>query len=57
MLLQAAATTLDLIETGEITAHGTLASLLTPEPHRPVPDGTHQIVTTGRKPRTHSTRQ
>ena len=39
MLLEAAATTLDLIETGEVTAHGTLASLLTPEPHRPVPDG------------------
>lgn len=40
MLLEAAATALDLIETGEITAHGTLASLLTPEPHRPVSDGT-----------------
>ncbi|WP_313666937.1 TniQ family protein [Arsenicicoccus bolidensis] len=40
MLLEAAAAALDLIETGEITAHGTLASLLTPEPHRPVPDGT-----------------
>lgn len=40
MLLEAAATTLDLIEAGEITAHGTLAPLLTREPHRPVPDGT-----------------
>lgn len=40
MLLEAAATALDLIETGEITGHGTLASLLTPEPHRPVRDGT-----------------
>lgn len=40
MLLEAAATALDLIATGEVTAHGTLASLLTPEPHRPVSDGT-----------------
>lgn len=39
MLLEAAATTLDLIETGGITAHGTLAFLLTPEPHRPVSGG------------------
>lgn len=40
MLLEAAAATLDLIKTGEVTAHGTLAPLLTPEPHRPVYDGT-----------------
>ena len=38
--LDAAATALDLIETGDILGHGTLAQLLTPEPHRPVPDGT-----------------
>lgn len=40
MLLEAAAVTLDLIKTGEVTAHGTLAPLLTPEPHRPVHGGT-----------------
>ncbi|WP_448072686.1 hypothetical protein [Georgenia yuyongxinii] len=40
MFLDAAATALDLIETGEIIAHGALASLLTPEPRRPVPEGT-----------------
>lgn len=39
MLLNAAATALDLIEAGDVTGHGTLAQLLTPEPHRPVPDG------------------
>lgn len=37
--LQAAATALHLIETGEIEAHGTLAPLQTAEPHRPPPDG------------------
>ena len=40
MLLEAAATALHLIETGEATAHGTLAPLLTPAPHRHVPAGT-----------------
>ena len=40
MLLEAAATALHLIETGEATAHGTLAPLLTPAPRRHVPDGT-----------------
>lgn len=40
MFLEAAATALHLIEAGEATAHGTLAALLTPAPHRHVPDGT-----------------
>ena len=40
MFLEAAATALHLIETGEATAHGTLAPLLTPVPRRHVPDGT-----------------
>ena len=40
MFLEAAATALHLIETGEATAHGTLSPLLTPTPHRCVPDGT-----------------
>lgn len=40
MFLEAAATALHLIEAGEVTAHGTLAQLLTPEPHRPVHHGT-----------------
>ena len=40
LLLEAAAAILALIETGDITAHGTLAPLLTPEPRRHVPDGT-----------------
>lgn len=40
MLLEAAATAMHLIEIGEVAAHGTLAPLLTPEPHRPVPEGT-----------------
>lgn len=44
MLLEAAATALHLIETGGVTAHGTLAHLLTAEPHRPVPDGTPPAV-------------
>ncbi|WP_061269036.1 MULTISPECIES: TniQ family protein [Cellulosimicrobium] len=39
MLLEAAATTLQLVEAGDVTAHGTLGHLLTPEPYRPVPDG------------------
>ena len=39
MLLEAAAATLDLIETGEVTAHGSLAPLLTREPYRPVHGG------------------
>lgn len=38
--LEAAATALRLIETGQVTGHGGLVALLTPEPHRPVPDGT-----------------
>jgi len=40
MFLEAAATALHLIEAGEATAHGTLARLLTPAPHRHVHDGT-----------------
>ncbi|GAA4718106.1 TniQ protein [Promicromonospora umidemergens] len=40
MFLEAAATALHLVQAGEVAAHGTLAPLLTPEPHRPVPDGT-----------------
>lgn len=39
IFLETAAATLDLTETGEVTAHGSLAPLLTPEPHRPVHDG------------------
>ncbi len=38
-MLEAAATALHLIETGEIAGRGTLALLLTPEPYRPVPGG------------------
>ncbi|GAB4097900.1 hypothetical protein GCM10028789_00620 [Sinomonas halotolerans] len=37
--LEAASAALHLIETGEITAEGTLGALLTAEPHRPLPDG------------------
>ncbi|MDQ0029045.1 hypothetical protein [Arthrobacter bambusae] len=37
--LEAAAAALHLIETREITTEGSLASLLTIEPHKPVPDG------------------
>lgn len=43
MFLDAAATALDLIEAGDVTGHGTLAQLLSPEPHRPVPDGTPPV--------------
>ncbi|MGO1851564.1 MAG: TniQ family protein [Microbacterium gubbeenense] len=39
MYLEAAATAIHLIETGEIEARGTLGHLLTPEPDRPAPDG------------------
>lgn len=39
-VLEAAATALHLIETGTVTAHGTLGELLTVEPHRPVHPGT-----------------
>jgi hypothetical protein len=39
-MLEAAATALHLIEAGEITAYGTLAPLLTPEPARILADGT-----------------
>ncbi|MBP2408822.1 TniQ family protein [Brachybacterium fresconis] len=45
MFLEAAATALDLIEAGDVAGHGTLAQLLTPEPHRPVPDGTPPVPT------------
>ena len=40
MFLEAAATAVHLIEAGGATAHGTLAPLLMPAPHRRVPDGT-----------------
>ena len=43
MFLDAAAAALDLIEAGDVIGHGSLAPLLTPEPHWPVPDGTPPI--------------
>ncbi|WP_298945323.1 TniQ family protein [uncultured Microbacterium sp.] len=39
MYLEAAATAIHLVETGEIEARGTLGHLLTPEPDRPAHDG------------------
>ena len=39
MYLEAAATAMHLVETGEIEARGTLGHLLTPEPDRPAHDG------------------
>jgi len=39
-LLEAAATAVHLIEVGEVSAHGSMAPLLTPEPDRHVHDGT-----------------
>ncbi|WP_341358471.1 TniQ family protein [Georgenia sp. M64] len=43
MLLEAAATTLQLVKAGEVTAYGTLGHLLSPEAYRPVPDGSTPI--------------
>lgn len=39
-MLEAAATVFQLVESGEIAARGSLADLLTVEPHRQIPDGT-----------------
>ena len=44
-MLEAAATILRHIETGEADGHGTLAPILTPKPYRPVPDGTPPAAT------------
>lgn len=38
-MLEAAATALDLIRTGKITAHGSVGPLLTPQPHQHVYEG------------------